>query len=617
MLTKHSRLDQLIVLLIVVLGFACYANTLNGPFVLDDGDNILLNGYIRLHNLSPAGLAEAAFRSPIPTRPVANLSFALNYLAHGYWLPGYHLTNIAIHCLTAGLLFLLIQGTFATPAVSRLLPPEKAAQVAGLSSLLWLLNPANTQSVSYVVQRMNSLAAMFFVLTMLLYLKARTADKHRPGYFAACLGSGLLAIGSKEIAATLPAAIFLYEWYFLQDLKRAWLKSKLPLLGGVAAAIAIIAWLYLDRDFSSLIDGYQARDFTLAQRLLTEPRVVCRYLLLLFLPWPGLLNLDHDFPLSTGLLQPPTTLPAMVALAALFGAAIITARRQRFLSFAILWFFLNLLVESSIIPLEIIFDHRTYLPSMLVWPPLLAMAWQLPDRRRKIALTAALGLLALFAVWTFQRNQVWADEETLNRDIVSKSPNSARARCNLGLILLYSPRGMQEEGIRELKQAIELDPDYGFSYLHLGGYYLALGRYEEAITNLKTAARLVPDYTKLYYPLGQAYFETKQYPEAIAAARIAITVPVYREQALLTLAIASSETGDLETAINSFDELARNNPSNGRYRFNLGHALEKAGRKQLALQKYTEALEIAAEGDKSVIRREIEALRNELRPGDR
>ena len=606
---KQGRLDLWAIFLIFALGFICYANTLNGPFLFDDGDNILLNGYIRIHNLSPAALTDAAFKSLLPSRPISNLSFALNYLVHGYGLPGYHLTNITIHCLTGLLLFFLLKGTFATPPLRQLFPPEKAILVAGLSTLLWLLNPTGTQSVSYIVQRMNSLAAMFFVLSMLLYLKARTVSKHRRSYWAGCLISGLLALGTKEIAATLPPTIFLYEWYFLQDLDRNWLKRKLPWLGVAAVIILLVGFFYPGRNLSSFLAGYEGRDFTLWQRLMTEPRVVCRYLLLVFFPYPGLLNLDHDYPLSTGPLQPASTILAMTALAGLFLTAILTARRHRLLSFAILWFFLNLLIESTIIPLEIIFDHRTYLPSMFGWPPLLAAAWLLSDRNRKLALLAAVILLLIFATWTFQRNQLWADEVALNRDIVSKSPQKARARSALGQALIYSSQELEAEGVRELNHAIELDPNYSFSYLTLGGYYLERGLYTEAITNLKTAARLMPGFIKTYYPLSQAYFEDKQYQEAVAAARIALSVPAYREEVLLTLGIASSETGDLRTAISSFSELSSDHPNNGRYRYNLGRALEKSEQKEQALQRYAEALEISPDSDKQVIQQAINELR--------
>lgn len=611
--TKQARLDLGMMLLIFALGFVAYSNTLQGPFLFDDYDNIVLNGHLRIHDLWPSTLADAAFHSFMPSRPVANLSFALNYLAHGFWLPGFHLTNIAIHCLTGLFLYVILKMTLATPPLRRQLPPESVVPIAGLSTLLWLLNPQNTQSVSYLVQRMNSLAALFFLLSLLLYLKGRTVATRRPLYFTGCLLSGILALGTKEIAATLLPIIFLYEWYFFQDLDRNWLKRKLPWLGVVAIALLVIAWFYLRRDFTSFLAGYQGRDFTIGQRLLTEARVVCRYLGLIFFPYPGLLNLDYDYPISTGLLNPPTTIFAIAALTILFLAAILSAPRQRLLSFSILWFMVNLLIESTIIPLEIIFEHRTYLPAMLVWPPILAGAWQLPTHPRKFALPAVLALLAIFATWTWQRNQVWANEVAINRDIAEKSPNKARAHCNLGRALLYSSQ--EEAGRRELEYAITLDPGYGFSYLNLGGYYLKKHLYDQAIANFTMASRLMPSYDKVSFYLSEAYFENKQYPEAIASARKAMAIPAYREKALIYLGIASSETGDLETAISSFGELAQNNPRNSRYRFNWGHALETAGQRAQALQKYEEALALASDDDKKIIQQARDALRKNLPAG--
>jgi len=613
MLHKDSKLNLGIVILIIALGFACYSNTLNGPFLLDDYHNILHNGYVRISHFTLSALFDAAFKSPIHTRPVANLSFALNHLAHGMWLPGYHLTNIAIHCLAAILLFFFIQGTLATPACQPRLSPTQATTVAGLSALFWLVNPANTQSISYIVQRMNSLAAMFYILSMLLYLKGRTAARHQPGYFTGCLLSGLLALGTKEISATLPLLIFLYEWYFLQDLDRGWLKKKLPLLGVAAVFVGIIAWLYLGRDFSSLLSGYQSRDFTLGQRLLTEPRVIWRYFALIFVPYPGLLNLDHDFPLSTAPLQPASTIIAIIGLAGLILAAIRTAPRQRLLSFSILWFLLNLVIESSILPLEIIFDHRAYLPIMLGWPALLlAGVGKFPERHKPFTLIAAIALLLVFSTWTLQRNKVWADEISMYRDVVAKSPNKARAHSNLGRTLIYYSFDTEEEGRRELERAIELDRNYGYAYLSLGGYYLQNYRYPEAIANFQTVIRLMPGFKEVYYHLAMTYYEDKQFPEAIAAANIAATLPYYRKDALSYLGLASIETGDTATAGACFRELSQDYPEESQFRYNFGRALERAGQKRAALQKYSEALPLATDADRGIIQQSIANLQSNL-----
>lgn len=577
--TPPNKTGRLIILLIFVLGFACYAPSLTGPFLFDDFENISQNGHIRIRSLSPAAIAEAAFNSRCTSRPVANLSFALNYLLHGYWLPGYHLTNIVIHCLNGLLLFFLIKGTLSTPALrNHRLPPEQVVLIAGFSSLLWLANPLNTQAVSYIVQRMTSLAAMFFLFSLLLYLKFRTSPgRRRHLHLAGSLLSGMLALGSKEIAATLPGLIFLYEWYFFQDLDQAWLKKKLPLLGLMAAALVVLSWLYLRQDLSAILAGYSQRDFTVEQRLLTEPRVIWRYLALFFFPHPELLNLDYDFPLSTTLLNPPATLFAIATLAGLFLTALVSAPRFRLLSFGLLWFLLNLVIESTFLPLEIIFEHRAYLPSMFLWPPGLLLVAQLPNRPSQVARVTLVGLLVIFSVWTIQRNRLWADEEALNRDIVRKSPNKARAHANLGRTLIFATSAGTAEGLRELDLAIKLDPDYPFIYLYRGCYYLEQRNYTAAIASFQKVVGLKPDYDKIHYYLCKAYYENRQYPEAIAAARRAAAIPAFREEALMYLGSASLKTGEAETAVLCFRELSEYHPDNMDYATQLVLAQEAAG----------------------------------------
>lgn len=599
-----------VILLIMVMGFAAYGNTFKGPFLFDDYWHILQNGHIRIQELSPSSLYDAAFRNPISTRPVAYITFALNYYFHGFWEPGYHLINIFIHCLTGVFLFLFLQITMSTPALRKSYPSDAGRLISALSTLLWLLHPLNTQSVSYIVQRMNSLSAMFFILSMLLYLKAKTGHGgYRRLNVAGCVISGLVAMGAKEIAATLPLIIFVYEWYFFQDLNRTWFKKKLPWLAAAVVIVFFIAGVYLDWNFASILTGYRTREFTLKQRLLTEPRVIWHYISLIACPWPGWLSLEYDFTISTSLTQPPTTLIAIIAMSLLMATAVFTAPRHRLFSFSILWFLFNLLIESSFIALEIIFEHRTYLPAMLVWPPLLDLLFKLTLSRRKLAVIGVSIVILIFGLGTFQRNQIWSDAIALNRDIVRKVPNRARARSNLGWALLASNREeYEQEALLEIERAIQLDPAYPFSYLNLGGYFMRKERYAEAVDNFQKFKRLQPLHPSTNFSLGQAYFKNKQFPEAIAALQEVVDNKAFREQALLSLGIASSETGDLATSIDSFQKLNQFKPNSGRYRFNLGHALEQAGRKDQALQHYEKALGLAADNDKQIIQQSIDHL---------
>ena len=247
-----EKQTQLLLLTLMLVVVCIYSNTLRAPYFFDDEFNITRNPHIRLNQIKPEYLLRAGFESPIASRPVAYISFGLNYYFGGYDVFGYHLVNIAIHMITGLLLYFLVQATLAhswkagIDASDRQSPTADWVPAYGWQSLnpswvsfwttaLWLVHPVQTQSVTYIVQRMNSIAAMFYVLSLLLYVQGRVSQKRRLNpsrhssmhpyiWFAGSLFSGLLALGSKEIAATLPFFILLYEWYFFQDLNRSWLR---------------------------------------------------------------------------------------------------------------------------------------------------------------------------------------------------------------------------------------------------------------------------------------------------------------------------------------------------------------------------------------------------------
>ncbi|MCE4606746.1 MAG: hypothetical protein F7B59_05370, partial [Desulfurococcales archaeon] len=358
---------------IVVLILLIYSNTFNVPFVFDDKPNILNNHYIQIKSLTLDGIKNAAFKSPCHNRPVANISFALNYYFHQYNLFGYHAVNISIHIITGILLYFFIKITLEITREKDSTPPGIKRQepwlIAFLTALIWATNPIQTQAVTYIVQRMTSMAAMFYILSMLMYVKGRLADKRNGKYifFGLSILSGLLAMGSKEISATLPFFIFLYEWYFLQDLDKTWFKTKIIPLACVTLIFAILGFIYMGgHPIENILKGYETRNFTLYQRVLTEFRVVIFYISLILFPHPFRLNLDHYFSISHSLINPPTTLISLVTILGLIGLALYLAKKERIISFCILWFFGNLVIESSVIGLELVFEHRNYLPSMMV-----------------------------------------------------------------------------------------------------------------------------------------------------------------------------------------------------------------------------------------------------------
>lgn len=536
--------------------FLLYANTFQHPYIFDDWAHIEANRHIRLASFSWAGLSQAAFASPLD-RPVAYVSLALNYYFHGYELLGYHLVNIFIHLCSACFLFLFLRTTLSLPQVRKKDPDGDRLSFA--AALLWLVHPVQVQSVTYLIQRMNSLAGMFYILAMLLYARGRLAAGvgHRVLLFAGCACAGVLALGSKEIAATLPFFILLYEWFFFQDLRLAWLKKKiLPVLGvGMLLGCAVVLFLGL-HPFAAIADSYGIRDFTPLQRVLTEFRVVLFYISLILLPSPGRLNIDHDFPLSFSLFNPVATILALTMLLGLFLLAVLLARREKLISFGIIWFLGNLVIESSLIGLEIVFEHRTYLPGMLAIFVLVLLGGRLlPRRWPQVAVT--LLVVVLFATWTYERNLVWQDEVTLRRDAVAKSPTKARALAILANSLERS--GHYGEAELYYRKTLAHSPRFvAFVHHNLGNVLLKLERVNEAVEQFRTALSMEPD----------------------------------EKQMRMNLAYALALQGNTTAAAAEFQELIRRYPQDPRPYNNLGRLLMGEGKIAEAIPLFRKALQL-------------------------
>ncbi len=554
--------------LVLVLLFLLYGSSLDGPFVFDDRPNIVENSSVHLENLSARGLVSAARDGPVSNRPVAYLSFALNYRLHGSETTGYRVANLLMHWVTGILLYFLVKLTLSLP--SQRANWSSPRMISLFTALIWLVHPLATQTVAYIVQRMNGMAAMFYILALLLFVRARLRGPSRARWtlFAASGVAGLLALGTKEIAATLPIFVLLYEWYFFQDLDPRWLKRyAFPFF----AAVLILSLLFVGGDpLVWLESGYEKRHFDMLERLLTESRVVLHYLGLLAYPNPANLSLSHSFPLSHSLIDPPTTLLALAAIAALLWLAVRTARRERLLSFGILWFFGTLVIESTIIPLEIFFEHRTYLPSTFVLLVAVAMLYRFTPRQWMA--TALAGAVVLgFANWTSERARVWADELVLWRDVVEKAPDDVRAWTVLGVTL--NSRGRSDEAISAFRHAQRLDPSYVSAYVNHGKLLLILGRAEEAVELLQEAVRHSPEYRTVdgvtrykdywvaKYNLGLAFYLLGRLDDAEASyLEVLLFMPEHAET-LIGLSEVLLAKGDPIAANRYTQQAARIDPS--------------------------------------------------------
>ena len=501
------------IILILLLGIFCYSNTLHNPFIFDDIPNIVERSGIHLRNLSFNELARLK-QGLRGNRPIAMLSFALNYYFGGLDPFGYHLLNLLIHLGCAILAYLYLKTTLTLPSLQERFAAQ-ARQIALASALLFVAHPVQTQAVTYIVQRMASLAAFFFLATCYLYSKARLArGKRRFVLFFLAFITFSLAVGSKETAITLPLFLVLYEYYFLPQLASG-RHSKRNLYLALAAVLlpALLLGLYYTnfKPWKWMNDVYRKYPFTPGQRLLTQPRVVIFYLSLLALPLPSRLNLDHHFPLSRSLLNPPGTLPALLLILLLIGASVYLARRRPLLSFALIWFWGNLFLESSFLPIELVYEHRLYLPSLGIFLALSVLGAE-SLARLKTGNGAKQGLKILIpaviiiplAIMTYQRNAVWSDRESLWKDAAEKSPTLPRPHYNLANV--YAQRRQYDKAMPYYFKTIRLKPDHAKAHNNLGYCYFFKKDIRRAIAESKIALKYNPKLVDAYFNLGIYYW---------------------------------------------------------------------------------------------------------------
>ena len=290
-------------LLLLFFTFVIYSNTFDASWHLDDLPNIINNDYLHLDSFYLKNIAQTFFTDPHnpevlgdkPYRPVSCLTFAVNWYFGQDHVFGYHVVNILVHALTVFFLFLFIYNLFKTPRLKNY--PGHPFFIALLSSFLWAVNPIQTQAVTYIVQRMAQLAALFYILGMFAYLKARMSGvlSKRFAWFLGCLVFYLLGVYSKPNAATLPVALALLEIAFFQDLSDRKVKKQIFFTISITAGLFLLlgSVAFLKSDPLSL-DLYRTRTFTLSERLLTQPRVILFYLSQVFYPVSERLSIAHD-----------------------------------------------------------------------------------------------------------------------------------------------------------------------------------------------------------------------------------------------------------------------------------------------------------------------------------
>lgn len=437
----------LFLLLVLAAILAAYSNTLHSPFLLDDDGHILHNPRIRIQSLSPEAIAEVWDGPHISKRrKIPYLSFALNYYWGGYQVFGYHLFNISVHLACTLLAFCFFWQTTGTSWLERRYRPYRFP-LAWTGAMIWGLHPIQINAVTYLVQRMTSLAVFFGLIALVAWLAGRSRWLQGARLRGALLwlGAGMawaLGLYCKEHVAILPVLILVQEWLLFKrgELKMGWYWPAL----GAGFLLAAVLYYLGPTPWKPIAIWYENRDFTLSQRLMTEARVLWHYLSLFYLPLAQRFSLLHQYPLSTGLFSPLTTFFSILAWAGAIGLAAWKRKRWPVFSWMLGWYLCAHLIESTVLPLQIIFEHRMYLPSLgLALGTALLGAKPLISRFSPRPVAVAMVLFCLAAVLgtaTFARNMDFKDPVSLYRAELKRYPRSQRIRLHLALALNQAGR---------------------------------------------------------------------------------------------------------------------------------------------------------------------------------
>jgi len=571
----------LVILLLVVAPVAVYWNSLHTPLVLDDLPVVTENPSIRTLWPLTVPLAPPGGGLPVSARPVANLSFALNYATGGESVTSYHALNVILHVLSALALFVLLRGTLARPVV-----PEKFRAVAGTLALavaaLWAVHPLQTAAVTYISQRTELLATLCYLLTLLAFIRStESAGPTQKGWAAVAVIACLAGMGSKETMASAPLLVLLYDRTFLAgSFAEAW-RRRGRLHAALLATWLLLAWLVWHSASRGGTAGWGTK-VAPAAYLLTQGEAIMGYFARSVLPWPLVFDYgDYLTPVAWGAILDVALVGGLVA------GTLVALRRWPVAGFAGALFFAVLAPSSSIVPVatQTIADHRMYLPLAVVLTALVLGGYAWLGRR---VWFVALGVAVAFGALTVLRNQDYATRVGLWRETVRQRPDNIRARNNLAAALLEANE--MEAGMAELRAALQLKPDHPDVLRNLARAELLAGGTPEALAHIEQAQRIDPSVAAGWTLLGATRLHANQPERAVEAYAQARRMRPDSLAAACGLGEALFLSGRNDEALTIFAELSRQAPNYPGLHLNYGGALLDAGKLEAALAQFDAAL---------------------------
>ncbi len=604
-------------MLIAFVAVVIYSNIYRAPFVFDGTAQIEKKVKIRdLKNY----LSLSVLRS---SRPIVDVTFALNYKFGRLDLFGYHLVNVLVHVINGFLVYFLSFNVFkrlysssrqqfapVTASTIRANPKQRTSRtrraavnkkraasesliplMALFAALIFVAHPIQTQAVTYTVQRYTSMAAMFYLASVILYIRARAlySDSNGTGstpkalaYFTLSFLCGMLAFLSKENTASLPGVIILSEYFLFDRTWQGW-KKKIVWFGSGFLLLGVF-FLYVsgffrgDLQFGSLLEDVSGlmKETGAVSRwsyLCTQFNVVAIYIRLLFIPIGQ--NLDYMYPFKVGFFDGYTP-AAFLFLIAIIGLGIWSIKKRPVISFGIFWFFITLSVESSIIPIsDALFEHRLYLPMFGFALVVIYLVFDLLSERRSWAVVTSISIIIYLGVTTYVRNKVWQDPIILWTDVVSKNPKNHRGHNNLGFAL--NDKGRLKLAVEHLLEAIRIKPGFALAHTNFGAVLLRQGRVEEAIDHFAEALLIAPFSVQIHINLGAALANKGEFEEATRHFSEALRINPALAEAHNGLGNVYATQGRFTEAVKHWSKALEINPDYASAHYNLAIVLEQRG----------------------------------------
>lgn len=572
-------------MVLLLAALAAYHNSFSGPLVYDDIPAIKDNPTIRqLWPLSTVLTPPSDSGITVNGRPIVNLSLAINYAIGGTEVVGYHVFNLAIHVMAGLALFGVVRRSLQLPSLrGRFGPGDVSLPLALTIALLWTLHPLQTESVTYIIQRAESLVGLFYLLTFYCFLRSLASLRSTRWQILSVLAC-LFGMASKEVMASAPLLVLLYDRAFVAGtFSKAWQRHRRLYLG-LAATWVPLAWLVAGTGSRGGTAGFGAGGISSWDYALTSALAIGKYLKLTF--WPDPLVFDYGTALQKDLLP---VLPQSILIVVLVAATFYALWRRPMMGFLGMCFFAILGPSSSIIPIasEPMAEHRMYLPlAALISVVVLGSALLLG--RRSVIFFLGLGVGAGWL--TIQRNDIYRDELSLWRHTQVNYPTSERAHNNVGEI--YFRQEKHDEAIACFREAVRLLPNYIDAINNLGNSLTQRGQAAEAMPHLELALRLKPGYAETHNNLGNALYQLGQQDEAVAHYRESIRLKPGYAAAHNNLGVVLAEQGKNLEAIEHYLTALRLKSNYIDAHYNYGNALKAIGRIPEAIVQYTAALRL-------------------------